>query len=58
MGGGIAKDHVVLKTNYLVVNADYAEPPTAKYKRVLELCEKGKDIQIMDAERFFSLSER
>ena len=55
---GCGKVCVVLKTNYLVVNADYTEPPTAKYKRVLELREKGKDIQIMDAERFFSLSER
>ena len=53
--GGEVKSSVVLKTDYLVVNENYTQPATTKYKRALELKEKGKNILIIDSKQFFAL---
>ena len=53
--GGAVKSSTVLKTDYLIVNEDYDKPATTKYKKALELKEKGKNIQILDANRFYEL---
>ena len=52
--GGEVKSSVVLKTDYLVVNEDY-DHATSKYKKALELREKGKEILILSSKRLYEL---
>ena len=49
--GGLVKSSVVLATNYLVVNLNYKGAATTKYKRAVELIEKGKEIYIVAADQ-------
>ena len=53
--GGEVKSSVVLKTDYLVVNEDY-DHATSKYTKALELREKGKNILVIGAKRFYELA--
>ncbi len=52
--GGEVKSSVVLKTDYLVVNDDY-ENATSKYKKALELRQKGKNLLVISSKRFYEL---
>ena len=53
--GGEIRSSVVLKTNYLIVNEAY-DHETTKYKKALELKEKGKEILIISSGRFNELT--
>ena len=44
----------MLKTDYLVVNDDY-ENATSKYKKALELRQKGKNLLVISSKRFYEL---
>ena len=51
--GGEIKSSTVLKTNYLIYDS-VSGIGTVKYKRALELIEKGKPIQMMTVEEFLA----
>lgn len=52
--GGEVKSSTVVDTNYLIVMEEY-EHETSKYKKALELKEKGKELLVVGAKRFYEL---
>ncbi len=54
--GGEVKSSTVVDTNYLIVMEDY-EHETSKYKKALELKEKGKELFIVGTKRFYELTK-
>ena len=54
--GGEVKSSTVVDTDYLIVMEDY-EHETSKYKRALELKEKGKELFVVGAKRFYELTK-
>ena len=54
--GGEVKSSTVVDTNYLIVMEDY-EHETTKYKKALELKEKGKELFVVGAKRFYELTK-
>ena len=51
---GIVKSSTVLKTRYLVVMEEY-DHKTTKYKKALELKEKGKELYVISSKMFYEL---
>ena len=54
--GGEVKSSTVLKTNYLIVMEEY-DHKTSKYNKAVELKEKGKELYIIGAKRFYELAK-
>ena len=54
--GGEVKSSTVVDTDYVIVMEEY-EHETSKYKRALELKEKGKELFVVGAKQFYELTK-